>query len=481
MQSSKTSYTKLAHQVVRESREALPFSEILLRVNALEPIMTKNPRGTIRNAISQSRLIVNISNGHYGWKYRVINDSVLRLPLSESACRGEALEYTAELRDALYPAFFASREYDDREPIHVKLPDCATTSLPLDHLREARCWGTRGTPEFWEWFKSLHAELGDALIVRVLDGEARLYAVEFQIHAARNETAIAARNRQIIQAALEHFRRSASGVTDWDMSSHLLAIGLYRDPVPPDPLKEIWTPELWEPEMAAKFIRRGWVYAGSNDSEPMIGSLMQQLRDQKSLLGDSITAATSIYQLKVTLRHSHPAIWRRILVADNIPLSHLHGVLQLAMGWTNSHLHSFQVGKLTFAEPSADDFIPAIDYRSVRLNQVAPGIRDGLVYLYDFGDSWEHHIVVEEILPVEKGMRYPLCSDGQFACPPEDVGGVRGYTDFLKAIRNTRHPEHDEMLEWVGGTFDPEKFDLGSINRMLRIFQSSIARHARNE
>ena len=176
MQSSKTSYTKLAHQVVRESHEPLPFAEIMRRVNALEPITTENPKGTIRNAISQSRLIVHTGNGRYGWKYRVINDSVLRLTLSESACRGEALEYAGELRDALYPAFFASRGYDDREPIHVKLPDCRTTRLPLDHLREARCWGTCGTPEFWEWFKSLHAKLGDALIVRVLDGEARLYA-----------------------------------------------------------------------------------------------------------------------------------------------------------------------------------------------------------------------------------------------------------------------------------------------------------------
>lgn len=176
MQSSKPSYTALTHQVVRESREPLPFAEIMRRVNTLAPITTRNPKGTIRNAISQSRLIVNTGDGRYGWKYRVVNDSVLRLTLSESDCRGEAIEYPGELRDALYPAFFASQKYGNREPVHFKLLDGTIALLPLDHLREARCWGTRGTPEFWEWFKSLRARPGDALIVRVLDGEARLSA-----------------------------------------------------------------------------------------------------------------------------------------------------------------------------------------------------------------------------------------------------------------------------------------------------------------
>jgi hypothetical protein len=220
----------------------------------------------------------------------------------------------------------------------------------------------------------------------------------------------------------------------------------------------------------------------------MIGSLMQQLRDQTpskrkrepaSIAG--FAAPTSVYQLKVTLRDSHPAIWRRIQVPDTILLPHLHGVLQLAMGWKNSHLHSFQVGKRIFAEPSPDDAFPIIDYRSVRLNQIAAAVADGLIYLYDFGDSWEHDIVVEEILPAEKGMRHLLCLDGQRACPPEDVGGIWGYADFVKAIRNPRHPEHAEMLAWVGGTFDPDKFDLPGVNGMLHIFQSSLERQARTK
>ena len=233
-------------------------------------------------------------------------------------------------------------------------------------------------------------------------------------------------------------------------------------------------------------MRGGWVYAGRDDSDLMIESLMRQLRDQMppskrkrepaSVAG--IKTSTSIYQLKVTLRDSHPAVWRRIQVADTILLPHLHGILQLAMGWTNSHLHLFQAGKKSYAEPSPDDFYPVIDYRSMRLHQIAPAVNDCFVYIYDYGDSWEHDVVVEEILQAEKDTRYPRCLDGERACPPEDVGGVWGYADFVKAIRSPRNPEHAEMLAWVGGAFDPDKFDLPGVNGMLHIFQSSLARQA---
>lgn len=482
MPQTKTSYTDLAHQVVRESREPLPFAEIMQRVDAIVPITTKNPKGTIRNAISQSRLIVNTGDGRYGWKYRVINDAVLRITLTESDCRGVTIEYTEEVRDVVCPAFFAIQKYSDRQPVHLKLPNGTVTQIPLNFLGTGGHWGTQGSPEFWQWFKSLRAIPGDELIFRVLDGEARLYAIEFQPRAARDEPVIAARNQQIVQAALEHFRRSPSGVSDWDMSSHLLALGLYKHPIPPDALQDIWTHDLWEPELAKKNVRGGWVYVGRDDSDLMIASLMEQLRGETPVSkkkreqtpSAEIAAPNAVYQLKITLKDSHPVIWRRIQVADSILLPHLHGVLQLAMGWTNSHLHSFQVGKRTFAEPSPDDFLPVIDYRTMSLNQIAPAVKDRFIYLYDFGDSWEHEIVIEKIMPFEKDARYPRCMDGARACPPDDVGGVWGYADFVKAIKNHRHPEHNEMLAWAGGKFDPEKFDLAGVNGMLELFQAAL-------
>ncbi len=484
----KTSYTELTHQVVRESRGPLPFDEIMRRVNAIAPITTKNPKGTIRTAISQSHLIVNTGDGLYGWKYRVLTGSAMRLTLSKSDVKGPFIEFTDEVRDLLWPAFFEVQKRDDRGPVKLRLPSRRVTRIALDFLGKGH-WGTKGSPEFWNWFKALKAHPGDALILRAVDGVKRLYAVEFQPRSARDETAIAARNQQIVQAAMDYFRRTPYGADIWDISAHLLATGQYKHAVPPDALEKIWTRDLWEPELEKKPARGGWVYVGRDDSDLMIGSLIRQLREQTppakqkhaQPLGVDIATPNSIYQLKVTLKDSHPAVWRRIQVADNIVLPQLHGVLQLAMGWTNSHLHSFQVGEQTFAKPSPEDYIPVVDYRTVRLNQIAPKAKDRFAYLYDFGDSWVHEIVVEKILPPDEKVEYPRCLDGRRACPPEDVGGVWGYADFVKAFRNSRHPEHDEMLQWVGGAFDPEQFDLNGVNGMLQVFRSTLAYQARKK
>ena len=89
-------------------------------------------------------------------------------------------------------------------------------------------------------------------------------------------------------------------------------------------------------------------------------------------------------------------------------------------------------------------------------------------YDYDFGDGWEHVLEVEKVLLPQKGVRYPVCLDGARACPPEDVGGMGGYEEFLKAIRDPNHPEHEEYLDWIGGNFDPEQFDLDEVNDILR-------------
>jgi hypothetical protein len=485
MTETKPSYADLVHQVVREATEPLPFTEIMQRVNALLPIKTKNPKSTIRNAISQSRLIVNTGDGRYGWKYRVINGSVLRLPLSESDRVQHQLTYTEELRDALWPAFFDIQKRADRSPVRLQFPNGAVAELTLEFLGKAQ-WGTRGSPEVWDWLKPLKARPGDALIFRVLDGEARLYTVEFQPRAARDDQAIAARNQQVIQATQAYFRRTVSGAAIWDISSHLLATGQYQHPVPPDPLEQIWTRDLWEPELNKKPARGGWVYVGRKDIDPLIASLLQQIgesprrrtskKDRTKTSTAESRGPSSIYQIKVTLKDSHPPIWRSIQVPGDIPLSRLHAVLQIVMGWTNSHLHQFKVGGRYYGKPDPEfaDMIEVIDERQARLDQIALAVKARFIYEYDFGDSWEHELVVEKILPPEQGVLYPRCMDGRRACPPDDVGGVWGYQDFLKAIRDPRHPEHEDMLEWIGGEFDPEAFDLRGVNGALQLFQSYI-------
>ena len=176
---------------------------------------------------------------------------------------------------------------------------------------------------------------------------------------------------------------------------------------------------------------------------------------------------TSIYQIKVTLRDSKPPIWRRVLVPSDITLAKLHNILQAVMGWYDAHLHQFIVGGVYYGVPDPDYFIEIKSERRVRLNQIVAGERFKFIYEYDFGDSWEHELLVEKTVPPEKGVRYPVCIKGKRACPPEDVGGVWGYAEFLEAIRDPEHPEHEDYLEWVGGEFDPEAFDLDDVNATL--------------
>jgi pRiA4b ORF-3-like protein len=491
MATPKSNYRDLVHQVVHDSPEPLPFEEIMQRVNKIQRITTRNPTGTIRNGISQSRLIVNTGDRRYGWKYRVINGSVLRIPLSKHDLQTRQIAYPEEVRDALFPAFFESQKRNDSNPVRLALPNGVITEWTLDHFVKSE-WGTRGTPAFWEWFDALHAKPGDALVLRVHDGEARHYAVEFEPQAARNEEAIAQRNQEMIQAALAHFRRTPNGAELWDTSSHLLATGRYIHPIPPDSLEEIWTEDIWGPELAMKPVRSEWLHETDLKMEPLIESLYWQITPpqkarrvktprrsvSKRPTGASSEPVTfhikpkSLYQLKVTLIDAHPPIWRQIQVPGEIHLSELHGVLQIAMGWTNSHLHQFRIGERDYGIPDEDsaDYLPDLmDERQVRLEEVAQA-KTRFVYEYDFGDSWRHQIFVEAIVKPTHAVEYPVCLAGERACPPEDVGGVWGYAKFLQALRDPKHPEHDEFLTWVGGTFDPNQFDLNFVNRTVRRF-----------
>jgi hypothetical protein len=173
-----------------------------------------------------------------------------------------------------------------------------------------------------------------------------------------------------------------------------------------------------------------------------------------------------VFQLKVTLKYSKPPIWRRIQVRGSATLARLHLILQVAMGWTDSHLHVFDVGGVPYGMP--DPEWEAKDERRVKLGQVVAQPKDRLTYLYDMGDNWTHEIVVEKVLPPEPGVRYPICLAGRRACPPEDIGGMWGYEGFLEALRDPNHEEHESLLEWVGGDFNPATFNLEPVNRELK-------------
>ncbi len=167
-----------------------------------------------------------------------------------------------------------------------------------------------------------------------------------------------------------------------------------------------------------------------------------------------------VYQFKITLQDIKPAIWRRIQVPD-CTLDEFHAFIQAAFGWSNCHLHDFEIDSVRYSEPSDDDFgEDAEDERGVCLSQLLPksAKRAKWIYTYDFGDGWRHEVVFEKFPPHDPKAKYPLCLEGERACPPEDCGGPWGYAEIVEAMADPKHERHEELLEW-SGPFDPEAFD----------------------
>lgn len=179
---------------------------------------------------------------------------------------------------------------------------------------------------------------------------------------------------------------------------------------------------------------------------------------------------STIYQLKITLRDIKPPIWRRLQVRRDTRLSRLHDILQVTMGWTDSHLHHFEDDDWIYGLPDIDDtgdLGESVDERRVRLSRLLRSPNDKLFYLYDFGDSWRHDIMLENVFPPEPGGQYPYCVTGRRACPPEDCGGPRGYAELLTIMQQPTHPEYESMRTWLGSDFNAELFPVGTVNQAL--------------
>ena len=174
-----------------------------------------------------------------------------------------------------------------------------------------------------------------------------------------------------------------------------------------------------------------------------------------------------LYRMKITLRGSKPAIWRRFEVPAEVTLYQLHHILQVVMGWTDSHFHQFRRGNECYGPSDPEFASERVNERKVRLREVLRKTKDRMVYEYDFGDGWEHDLLLEAIGSVSPGSQMVKVLKGQGACPPEDVGGIGGYYDFLEAVSDRKHPSHRHMLEWCDGPFDTEAFDLAGINQAL--------------
>jgi|SRR5579864_8175052 len=191
------------------------------------------------------------------------------------------------------------------------------------------------------------------------------------------------------------------------------------------------------------------------------------LEDVKSMVKSQ--RAKTIYQLKITLKGVKPSVWRRVLVAD-CSLAELHEVIQAAFGWSNSHLYAFDDGDNEYSDSTSAVELGIENASRARLSRVASQEKVRFGYTYDFGDNWEHEILVEKILPAEQGKHHPVCLKGKRACPPEDIGGCWGYADLLDALSDPKHEQHHEFLELRGG-FDPEAFDIEHVNAELMMLE----------
>lgn len=458
----KPNFTELAHQVVHQSRTPLAFDEIMRRVHAIIPITTKNPSATIRSAVSQSRLIVSTGDGCYGWMPRVMSGSYLRLTLSKSDLKGEAITLSEEAREALWPTFFEIEKRSDRAPVHLQLPDGTVAEFPLEHLRKVgdATWGSSASPEFWKWFNGLNAEMGDHLILQVLDGEARFYGVAFQRRVDRDEQVIAERNHALLQAASAHLTSRPYGAAIWDTAAHLLATGACKHPVAPDPLEEIWTKEIWGPIVAQKKRRSGWVRVEDEASdEDAAHALSQQLygdvsphpadlpmeyrseygrRTRPSLKAQK--GAVKTYTLRVNHR-ALPEVWRDIEIAEDQTLEDLHLTIQKAYKWSDDHLYSFFMDGEAWNKQSEIGSpwseAPQSTHRAT-IDSLGLRARRKFLYLFDYGDNHEFDVTVLKINPVAAAAQYPRIVAKQGKAPPQ-------YQDYDEETGET---EWDPYRHW---------------------------------
>lgn len=182
-------------------------------------------------------------------------------------------------------------------------------------------------------------------------------------------------------------------------------------------------------------------------------------------------SAGTLYQFKITLVGSKPPIWRRVQVMD-CTLDKLHEHIQTAMGWTNSHLHQFEIDGQRYADPmlmeETFEEMNCQDSTATMLSDILSkaGKRFSFTYEYDFGDGWGHEILFEGCPTPEQGKKYPLCLEGERACPPEDIGGIGGFYEFVEALADPKHERHEELLEW-NGPFDPDEFDAKKVSKAM--------------
>jgi hypothetical protein len=226
------------------------------------------------------------------------------------------------------------------------------------------------------------------------------------------------------------------------------------------------TPDSWYKFIAIKLQVEG---QGGDHSE----YLREQFREEKARkerkrwIVSKASEHPVYYQIHISLEDINPKIWRRLLVLPSTSLKTLHKIIQIAIGWNNYHLHQFIYEDERYGEPWDEDPDGTIDYKHLKLHDFLLFPRETMVYEYDFGDGWKHRITLEDVLFNQERLQSPRCVDGARHCPPEDCGGVAGYAELKRIVKNPRHKDYQETMMWLGGHFDPDSFSIDQINKEL--------------
>lgn len=181
---------------------------------------------------------------------------------------------------------------------------------------------------------------------------------------------------------------------------------------------------------------------------------------------------SKILQFKISLKGSKPIIWRRFQVEDNLKFYDLHLIIQIVMGWGNSHLYQFvfennsYIGNPEFLED--DD---TVDDKKIKLSAIFDKPKTKILYEYDFGDGWQHNVVLEKILEKDPEQQYPVCLKGFLNCPPEDAGGIYNFYELLEILKDRKNPDYEETKEWLGENFDKDHFNLKFVNEYLKNYK----------
>jgi hypothetical protein len=315
-------------------------------------------------------------------------------------------------------------------------------------------WGTHSSPEFWDWFWTQDAKPGDHLIFQVIDGEAKRYAVRFERRTERDEAAIAARNQVVLKAALKRARRSSFPFV-WEIAAHLLVTGLYQDPIPPDPIQEIWHADVWEDaeedrtiedsrEPAATlrnlFGQEVQVYDFENPPDLPREYDPEKGRRRPRLSRRAREQSVQSYVLRVNHR-ALPEVWREIELAEDNTLEDLHLVIQQAFSWWDDHLYSFFLSgqpwdqRTEIGSPWSD--APEHTHH-VQIGQLDLRVGQTFLYLFDYGDQHEFDVNVQDIHRLAPKGEYPRVLTYQGTSPPQ-------YPDFDE---ETGEPSWDPHRHW---------------------------------